>query len=637
MSHVESIKRERIEYLYSNALQGMFAAFFVATVLVFGFNEKTSFEKILWWSAFTFSLLVRGVDYYLWKIQKESESALLRFRIGTTSTALIWAFYGIYFYPSLGFYELAVAMVVLSGMAGGATTVMAGDRYTVHSYIFLLIVPFSLTILADQGSQYSLFGLLGLCFYLVMAAIGQKTINYISDSIELRLQNQSLIESMETEIQARTLENKKLLQRDTLTGLLNRSAFLEEFQRWSVNTNPQQNNLYYALFFIDLNEFKPINDTLGHKTGDQVLIEFSKKFDHILGHESLSCRWGGDEFVGIKRLVDPLEVHQYAQWMSSFLKDTVKVESLSLEVGAAIGISRYPQDANNIDDLISYADMAMYVNKIDKTRKYVLFDKSMADKLSSEFKLSAALKDSIVKNQLITYFQPIIKSEDEKVAGLEALIRWNYQGQFITPDKFIPLAEKNGFIVDLGYWVLKNAIEEVKKLGPEFSHLFLSVNVSITQLQDKHFVNNVVKILKETNFSAKNLHMELTESVFSSDRKHLTDKLTQLQALGVSVSIDDFGTGYSSLSLMHTLKVDKVKIDKSFVAKINEGGIDVIKAVVSMAKAFGYEIVAEGVETQLQCEMLKTLGIQYLQGYYFSKPHCMKEIKEKFFLETQTL
>jgi diguanylate cyclase len=617
------VQKEKVNYLYVNSISGIGVTAVVAAILAFGFSSSHLDYKITWCMLLNLVLFARVFSYFKWKEKKDgNQKDLLFFRVGIVLTALIWSGYSLYFYNKSSIYELAVSLVIVSGMAGGATTMMAGDKFSSRIYAFLLIVPFSVRILLDIDSPYRMMGVLGFAFYLVMFLTGEKTAKYISESIELRLKNDELVTSMDAEIKFRIQENKELLQRDVLTGLMNRGVFVEKAN--SLIKSNQTSN--FAVFFVDLNNFKPVNDNLGHKIGDKVLIEVAERLKEFIKVNGLLCRWGGDEFVLVKLFDNKTEVDNISKEISKSMNKEIYINGYQINVGAAIGVSLCPIHGKNIEELISFADMAMYLNKNDKTLSSVVFDFAMSEKVANEFYLSSAVRDSIMKDQLRTFFQPIINSESGEIEGVEALVRWKLNDKFIPPDVFIPLAEKNGFIIDLGYWVLKDALKQIKQIDCYGYNLHVCINVSLIQLQDKNFINNVCEIITAAGINPTRVHMELTESVFSSDKSLIEENVRKLQNFGVKISIDDFGTGYSSLSLVQSLQVDIVKIDKSFVSKIHGSGLDVIKAVLVMSKGFGYDIVAEGVESQEQMVILKELGIKYLQGYFYSKPIPMNEL-----------
>lgn len=415
---------------------------------------------------------------------------------------------------------------------------------------------------------------------------------------------------------------------DSLTDIPNRNLFNET----SANAllEMQRNQEKAALLFIDLDQFKNVNATLGHQEGDLILKKVACKIKKLVGDNGLIARYGGDEFVILLNYENIIEVEEFS---SLLIKEIPIALSCQIKVSPSIGISLFPQHADTIDSLIRFAEMAIYTLKSYDNRKqnYILYDCSMSNNSIRTNKLSNDLHNAIEENQLHIVYQPKLDLNTYKIEGMEALVRWVHpvHGN-ISPAEFIPLAEQNGVIHQLGDWVLRTAIKETLKLNHP---LTLNVNISTRQLLRGTFVESVENILKETQFPVGQLNLEITESLALHDVDQAVEIINELKSLGILLSLDDFGTGYSSLSYLTKLPVDFLKIDQSFINGLenNDSNKTVIKSIINVAHSLNMQVTAEGIETHEQAEFLKKYNCDNGQGYYFSKPIPFHDIK--LFLE----
>jgi len=416
-----------------------------------------------------------------------------------------------------------------------------------------------------------------------------------------------------------------LAYHDSLTDIPNRNLFNErshhELQVIKANGKKA------ALLFIDLDQFKIVNDTLGHHEGDMILKKIATKIKDLVGDKGQIARYGGDEFVVLLKYDELNEVEEFSNLLLNEIPHSIACQ---IKVSPSIGISLFPQHGADIESLIRFADMAIYDLKSNDNRKqnYIFYDEFMSTQRIRMNQLSNDLHNAIEEDQLYIVFQPKLNMNTLKIEGLEALIRWNHPlyGN-ISPDEFIPLAENNGFIHKMGDWVLKNAINETLKLNHPIT---LNVNISTRQLLRGTFVDSVKTILKETKFPAAKLNLEITESVALHDVEKAVEILNQLKSLGILISLDDFGTGYSSLSYLTKLPVDYLKIDRSFINDLenNDSNKTVVKSIIKVAHSLNMKVTAEGIETKKQAEILRKYSCDNCQGYYFSKPLPFNEIQE---------
>ncbi|TCO70041.1 EAL domain-containing protein [Marinisporobacter balticus] len=412
--------------------------------------------------------------------------------------------------------------------------------------------------------------------------------------------------------------------RDALTGLYNRTFFINQLNHEISKT--QNENI--AILFLDLDDFKRINDTLGHSVGDKVLKEVSVIIKKCVREIDWVARIGGDEFmILLSQLQNKTMPSDIANYIINALNEPVRVDKKSLRISVSIGISQYPKDGKDAETLIKNADIAMYKAKENKNtdkKHSMLFHPSMDKEVNQEFLLSNHLRYAIEKKELYIYYQPIVEVHTEKIVAAEALLRWKHpEFGLISPEEFIPVAEKTGLINEIGKWVLKNACIQNKRWQNQgYSSLTICVNISVNQLKQKEFPQLVGNILNEINFDPKYLELEITESISTENVENIENILYDLKRLGISLSIDDFGTGYSSLAKLRQLPISKLKIDKSFISDIDDQltNIQIPSAIIAMAKSLNIKVVAEGIETKKQLECLKDLACEFGQGYLLSPP-----------------
>lgn len=409
---------------------------------------------------------------------------------------------------------------------------------------------------------------------------------------------------------------------DLLTGLPNRIQ-LEDRIQYAINTS-KRHERQFAIIFMDLDNFKNINDTLGHKIGDAVLIEIANRLSNAIREEDSVARLGGDEFIFLLPDITSQGAVHVVQKLLHIISIPLEIDDFELTVTASIGIAIYPHDGADQETLSKNADTAMYQAKQNGRNNYSFFTAVMQDRVRRNMQLTNALHHVLERNQLRVVYQPQIDTLSDNIVGVESLVRWVHPelGE-ISPSEFIPLAEESGLIIPIGEWVLRTAIKHAKKwqdMG--FDPLIVAVNISAVQFRHFNLIQMVTDILKESSFSPEFLELELTEAVTMHDPNLAIYIMDELNKLGVRMSIDDFGTGFSSLGHLKKFKVYKLKIDQSFVHDIPNDRDDkaIVRAIISMSHNLGIRTIAEGVETQEQLDYLVQHGCDEIQGYYYSKP-----------------
>ncbi len=411
-----------------------------------------------------------------------------------------------------------------------------------------------------------------------------------------------------------------LARYDTLTGLPNRMMLNEalgDAMRYA-----EQWRTRCAFLMIDLDRFKSVNDTLGHLIGDQLLARVSERLKEQVTENELCGRLGGDEFaIVIRDATDLGRVELVARRVIERLSQPYEVDHHTLYVGASVGSAIGPRDGTTVETLMRNADLALYRSKDEGGGVHFSYEPELHAHAEERRKLEFSLRRAIERNEFLLNYQPVVDARNENIVSFEALIRWNSEEHgFVSPAKFIPLAEDTRLVVPIGEWVLREACLHAIQWP---SHIKVAVNVSGEQLLDSNFIASVVGALSHSGLPASRLELEVTESIFVRDAVQARSALEQVMALGCSVALDDFGTGYSSLGYIRNLRFSTIKVDRSFVqgaATKNPESLAIIRAVVAMADSLEMSTTAEGVETEAELAMVRQLGCKKIQGYYFGRP-----------------
>ena len=417
---------------------------------------------------------------------------------------------------------------------------------------------------------------------------------------------------------------------DTLTQLPNRLQLTEalgESLRYA-----EQWRTHCALLMVDLDRFKSVNDSLGHMTGDKLLAQVSARLKSLMGENQLCGRLGGDEFAIVLRdLHRADDIATVARQVIEHLSEPYQVDQQTLYVGASVGSAMGPRDGRTVEELMRNADLALYRAKDAGGGEHCKFEPVLHASAEERRQLEMALRKALDRDEMELHYQPVVDSRSEAVVSFEALVRWNSADHgFVSPGKFIPLAEDTRLIVPIGRWVMHKACEEARN-WPD--HIKVNVNVSPEQLLEPDFQQEVVEALAASGLRPERLEIEVTESIFLRDASIARNALEQVMALGCSVALDDFGTGYSSLGYIRKLRFSTIKVDRTFVQGAAQGSAEslaIINAVVAMAKSLDMTTTAEGVETAEEAELIRNLGCDKIQGYYFGRPMAAKDALRLF-------
>ena len=413
---------------------------------------------------------------------------------------------------------------------------------------------------------------------------------------------------------------------DPLTKLPNRVYLKQELEKRLIE-EPE-----LCFLFLDLDRFKTINDMYGHTTGDKVIQVVAERLKSVLHESDFIARVGGDEFVILTR--ENLEVELLCKKLIASLEVPIEIGDEQFKVNASMGVTCSPRDGSSFETLFKNADTAMYEAKNNLQKSYVFYTASMTEQLLNISKLDNELKRAIENDEFVIYYQPQINLHNNKMVGLEALVRWQHPiDGLVLPNHFIPRAEETRLIIPLGLLVFKKALQKMKYWDEHaFFDGIMAINISNVQIEEEEFVEKIEVIRQEVGINAQRIELEVTESCFMSNPEHVSKTLQKLENIGYKISIDDFGTGYSSMSYLKQLPLHKLKIDRSFIKDLPYDSDDqaISKAIIALGKTLELEVLAEGVETEEQKRFLIQNGCDSMQGYLFAKPLSCEVLEETF-------
>ncbi|MBQ0132841.1 MAG: EAL domain-containing protein [Comamonas sp.] len=456
---------------------------------------------------------------------------------------------------------------------------------------------------------------------------------------ERTLELSATIQNLHQEVEDRKRVQERIhwmAHYDPLTGLPNR-ALLTERSKTAIS-NAQTNNTPLAVIFLDLDRFKHVNDSLGHKVGDALLVQIAQRLREVVRDRDTVCRLGGDEFILLLPGANAHGAARVASKLQEASRTSYQINHHELTMAPSMGIALYPQDGQDIDSLTQSADVAMYHAKLEGRNTYRFFTPQMQAKSIRALQLESAMRRALDRQEFTLHYQPQICMRTGEIRSVEALLRWQHPEMgAVSPAEFIPVAEDSGQILQIGEWVLRQAINQLQAWHQDgHENLKMAVNLSAIQFHQPQLPELVSRILLDSHIPANSLELELTEGVAVNDPKAATLTMDALRERGVWLSIDDFGTGYSSLSQLKRFQIYKLKIDQSLICDLEHDSNDraIVSAIIRMAQALGMQTTAEGVETRAQLEFLRSQGCDEAQGYLFSRPLPAEQISQ--LLQTYT-
>lgn len=487
---------------------------------------------------------------------------------------------------------------------------------------FILSKKISMIDMSDvsRSKNNIIIALIAVFMFIIILVYYLYIVNY---QTFIKRQNKKL----ESKVVQKTSQLHYTAYHDSLTGLANRLLFQDRLVQSIKQAERAKKNI--ALFFLDLDRFKEVNDTYGHGLGDELLIEVTKLLRNTFRKEDTIARLGGDEFAVIVNNIEKKDIVEVVNKTISLIQDDITINGHNLNVTFSIGISMYPKDALTAELLLKHADTAMYRVKESGKNSYMFYDNEMTQLIENRLHLKNDIKRALIENEFEPYFQVKIDARTNKVVGLEALVRWNHPEKgLILPDDFIPFAEEVGLISQIDKYMMIASIKIInecyaKGLNPGL----LSLNITSKQLDDERYMHEIIEIVKSLSFDYNHLEIAILEHQIIDNPQKVVSILQEVKKLGITISIDGFGTGYSSLSYLKILPIDKLKIDRSFIMDLvnDKDNIAIVKTIINLAKNLDLDLVAEGVETQEQIDFLLQEGCYVMQGYFYSKPIPAKE------------
>ncbi len=636
------IQEERLGTLIQNLPSSIISTLAVSSFIFYLIYNKVDTELAVIWLFVIFSLsLLRSAHIYrinirtdVSLIQEERFILLGIFLSGITFGSSIY-----FLFPSNDFAVQVLLFFLISAMIAGSVALYSMHILAFTAYSVPLIIAFSYQAFMMNDLSLVLF-FIGLVYYAIMLTTMVRMNKSILRSLKTQYLNQDLAnnlsqakEELERSNNELTEENRvreetekrlnRLANYDPLTGLANRHMFKEKL-RQSLKT-AEHNGSRMALMFLDLDNFKIINDTLGHAMGDKLLIAASSRLKSLLDRNSSIARLGGDEFVIIiNEANDDAKLALLADEIIQLLELPFIFDDNEMFIGTSIGISLYPDHSDVTETLLSYADTAMYTAKDKGKNNYQFFTPAMHEKILFQHDIETKLHHAIQNNEFRIRYQPKIDVNTNKVIGAEALLRWEHKelGK-VSPSVFIPIAEESSLINLIGKWVIKNVCRDVSRIKHDFDNdLSISINISSSQILHQNLPELIQENLDIYDLTTRSIELEFTENMLIKQGRKSQQVLDRLSKMGIKLAIDDFGTGYSSLNYLKTLPIHALKIDKSFICDTpkHEGDCAIAKSIISLANNLNLDVIAEGVETVEQLAFLKENGCSVIQGFYFSKP-----------------
>lgn len=582
------------------------------------FYEKIELSFLITWvTTITILLFMRSYDTYKFTQKKATlaiEQLAKRFKYMSMFIVLSVSGGILYVMPNdLSFHQAFLAMVV-AGLSAGAAMTLSFYQTLLRVYLIILIFPFATAMLLQNEQLSTLIAIL-MYFFLILLLLFSK--KFYDNILNLIVSRQEIYHQAHF---------------DTVTGLANRHMFYNRLQEEMIKIKRHQTNA--ALIFIDIDDFKLINDSLGHHIGDEVLKSFAQNITTIIREEDTFARLGGDEFVIILSNLDKNKINainlsrKIATKLHKQASQVMNIDNNSLHITISIGIKIIDHKKTDINKIIKNADIAMYKSKQEGKNKTSFFQQYMSEEMQEKLTFINEISLALVNNEFEMYYQPIVEIKSNTITSCEALIRWNHPRKgLIYPDSFIPLAEGTDLILKIGKWVLNQVMNDYKTMQHQIENI--AINISANHFTMLSFVEELKGLLIIHQVDAKAFKLEITESSFVDNIEHLQAQMKELHTIGFETSLDDFGTGYSSLSYLKNLHFDFLKIDRSFTMNIlkNNNDTSLIKMIISIAQQLQMQTIAEGVETQEQLEFLQNLGCTYSQGYLTSKPIPLNDFK----------
>lgn len=636
------VQEERLQMLLQNLPCSIFSTLAVSSFIFYIVYENVQANLANIWLSSIFILSAFRL-WHVYKIRKSSQLSLIDkegyLLFGIFLSGIVFGSSLLFIFPPNEFSLQVLIFFLLSSMIAGSVPLYSMHIIAFVAFSFPLVLAFLYRALMLSELTFVL-SIIGIVYYAIMLVTTVRVNKSLIKSLRTQYLNKDLaqnlteakeeLESSNNELQVENSARKETEKRlyclanyDPLTGLSNRHMFKEHLKK--AITTAKNEHTRMAVLFLDLDNFKIINDTLGHAMGDKLLISASSRLKSLLNEKSSISRLGGDEFVIIiNEVAHNLEITLLCDRIIKLLEEPFIFDEQEMFIGTSIGVSVYPDDTDCSDTLLSYADTAMYRAKEKGKNNYQFFTSKMHETILFRHDIETKLHHAIENNEFHIKYQPKIDVITKKIIGAEALLRWNQEelGE-ISPSDFIPIAEESSLINQIGKWVITQVCHDIARLKHDFNNdLCISLNVSSSQILHQNLHQIIEDNLQKNGIDSSCIELEFTENMLIKQARKSLLVLEELEKTGVKLSIDDFGTGYSSLNYLKTLPIHALKIDKSFICDTpsHEGDCAIAKSIISLAKNLNLDVIAEGVETPEQLQFLRDNGCSIIQGFYFSKP-----------------
>ena len=649
----EGFKRRLVYSIHSNSTPAVMMQAVAAFFLVVTLGAEQS-EGMLWsWLLAYLSVQTLRTAGFIAHVDNPKRLRLRDWRIlfglGIVINQLSWYALLVLFHDIMTGFSLGVVSGMFIVVAVISTVGITSDRLLLYLNSAMCLVPPVLILFSKEEvwSMVSLGMLASISMLIIVENIHRSAVQSQRGKLlqqltefrakEMKVLNGELTDArerltevnsnLEHQIEERTQELNYQATHDMLTGLGNRYYFSRMVS--DALQEQEEESGGFAVYLLDLDRFKEINDGLGHLAGDEVLKAIADRLSEVCSDEVICARWGGDEFVILERReVSARDAEAFAIELVNDLKRPIELESGPVSLGASVGVALCPEHGKTAEQLLEHADIAVYRAKSYKTGVSV-YNEQWGYEAVERLQLVQALGHAIEHDQINIAMQPFVSVESGELTGFEALARWRdtVRDVEISPGTFIPLAEESGLMPAMGRNILRKACETLMRETPD-SDLRVAVNISVMQLRQQDFIDDVATILASVGMPASRLELELTESVFAGDVMHIRQVLGALRDMGVKISIDDFGTGYSSISYLRDFPLDTLKIDQSFVAGLRNGGEGLFSSIVSLAHGLKLSVIVEGVESRNDLDKVLELGGEEIQGFFFSRPIDSRKLGE---------
>ncbi len=578
----------------------------------------------LWFGSLLAVTLLRFGLYHGYRHRSHSADPVPWFKlflIGALGSGLIWGSTAYLMFPERDPVHQLFVIFVVGGMSAGAVTTLAASFLALLFFLLPAMGPVIFRLYQLDAPLSDVMAAMLVLFLAMISIAARRSRKLIMESLVRRYEHQRTEAAMEHQA-----------HHDSLTELPNRRLLVHRLEQEI--SRSRRHRFLAAVLFIDIDRFKTINDSLGHSVGDSLLREVAMRLKSNVREEDTAARLGGDEFViilselGDNDTLVARKTQRLAEKIENLLSEPYQIEGHTLHVTPSIGIAMFPVDDADAEEVLKQSDIAMYRAKQLGRNTIQFYLPAMQQAAKTRLDIENELRDAVERDEMELYFQPQLDA-DGRMVGAETLLRWNHpQRGMISPADFIPVAEDTGTILILGEWVLQRACLQLKSwmdtTTDEALCAFpcLAINVSPKQFRQQDFFQRVQHIIKHTGVDPRHIELELTEGMLIENIEDTAEKMAQLADLGIRLAIDDFGTGYSSLHYLTRLRLDRIKIDQSFVRDIPRARHSevIVETIILMAKNLGLDVIAEGVETEAQLNFLKQRGCFTYQGYYFSKP-----------------